>query len=439
MNDISKYHYYSNIACNPSLKVPYPIPNATLITVLLFIRHGIRSPAQKWNLPGNEGYWNCNGISQSTKFPKVFVNGKQYNYYHYDQSKNYLFPPSCEKSSLTDEGVWKLNELGHLYYKYSLMNNIISSTNFSNVFQIFSIRSSFVIRCIESALSFLNGFFSQFNGSINQPLHIETGEENDEPLAPSPFRSKIIYNHLLDYLKKENYENRLNKSEKIIEKFRKYLNISYPVHQFESLSFGDYINTLRCSKQEENVIRSINHTIPTEENLITPEIHKELMENVYFLEGNFYKSSKSSTIGPIFRLILEKLKKIKSKNPDHIFNLFSGHSETLSALLTGFGIKNEFTPPFGSHFLIEAWKSNNSQIFLRVALNGEVLKIVPIKEFKKYAKSIINEWDDSNLLIEQSTTSSIEQNDLNNSVSNQDFISPNFCLVKSNLVIPDHE
>lgn len=415
---MDKYQYYSGIKCNPSLKLPDPISNATLFTVLLFIRHGIRSPSHSWHYTGNEGQWNCNGIKDKTKFPNVYVNEDKYNYYQYDHNKKYLFPPSCERSSLTDDGTKQIYNLGKLYYKYALMNNITSSTNLSSSLSIFSIRSSYVIRCIESALSFLNGFFKQFEGSFNQTLQIKTGKNNDEPLAPSPFRSKVIYSHLVNYLMKDEYRKRFNKSEEIIKKFKKYLNVTYQDYEFESLAFGDYINTLRCSNQENKIIRSIDHQTPTEEKLITPEIHKELMENVYFLEGDFYNFSRKASIGPIFKLILEKLRNIKSKKTEHIFNLFSGHSETLSALLTGFGVKNDFTPPFGSHFLIEVWKPIDSKPFLRVLINGEIIKTIPLKEFKKYAKDLVNNDDQTIALTDQSTICRVDDKN----ASNQDHL-----------------
>lgn len=436
MNNLSRYDYFSKIRCNSPLKIPAPIPNATILTVLLFIRHGIRSPGQIWHFSGNEGEWNCDGLQKINKFSNIYVNENRYELYQYKKAKNYLFPPTCEKSSLTNEGINQLFELGQLYFNYSIMMNLISQTNLKDALKMFSIRSSFVTRCIESALSFLNGFFYQLEGTIDEKISIKSGKENEEPLAPSPFRSKLIYRHMMDYIKSEEYEKRLNRSEKIIQKFRKYLNISYPVHQFESLSFGDYINTLRCSNQEDNVIKSIDHERPKEKQLITPEIHKELMTNVYFLEGKFYNSTRSATIGPIFKLILEKLKKIKSNKIDHVFNLFSGHSETLSALLTAFGIENEFTPPFGSHFLIEAWKVNNGESFLRIALNGDVLKIIDLKEFKKYAKDLISEKvEQKNDELSESTTCNI----LNTTVLNEDHFIPGICEINKKIIISDQE
>lgn len=383
---------YSDLPCTAPLNIPDPVPNATLLTVLLFIRHGLRSPSQAWHLPGNEGQWNCNGIKDITRFPNVTVNGQKYDYYLFNKTKKYIFPPSCEASSLTDEGVQQLFDLGKLYYKYSINNNLISQTNLINFLSTFSVRSSYVTRCIESALSFLNGFFYKFDELLNQTFDIKTGQKNDEPLAPSPFRSDLIFQNMLKFIDQEEYRKRHRRSEELIQKFRKYLNISYLTHEFESLSFGDYINTLRCNRQEDEVIKSINFE-DEDEQLITPEIHREMMRNVFYMEGNFYNFSLAPTVAPIFKLILDKLKKINYKRPEHLFNLFSAHSETLSALITAFGYNSEFTPPFASHFLIEVWKPESSSSFLRVVLNGEEIKRISLHKFKKMAKKLVNQYD----------------------------------------------
>ena len=103
---------YSDIPCNAPLKAPSPFLNASILTVLLIFRHGMRAPAQIYHFPGNEGYWSCNGIKDDNKFLNVQVNGKPYKYIVYNKSKNYLFPPSCSRSALIDEGIQDLYELG---------------------------------------------------------------------------------------------------------------------------------------------------------------------------------------------------------------------------------------------------------------------------------------------------------------------------------------
>lgn len=390
------FHNYFDIPCRAPLKVPNPLPNASLLTILLFIRHGMRSPEQLWHLPGNEGHWNCNGIKNITKFQNVTINSQPYDYYFFNESKNYTFPPSCDKGSLVNEGVKQIFDLGGLYYNYSLSTHLISPIDFSNGLSIFSVRSSFVPRCIETALSFLNGFYQSYDGIINQTLEIETGKMYEEPLAPFPGGSKLMYQDAVKFIELEEYKNRINRSEEIIKNFKEYLNVTYPIHQIESLTFGDYINTLRCAEQEDEMIRSFNHEVPSEENLITPELHKEIMNNMHFMEAGFYNFSRAPSIAPIYKLILPKLKKITSKKPSHVFNFFSGHDGTLSALLTAFGMESEFPPPFASHFLIEVWKHENSNHVLRISFNGEVIKTIPLKEFKKAAKKLIKEYEKMN-------------------------------------------
>lgn len=388
------FHQYFDIPCSAPLNSPPPFPNATLLTILLFVRHGMRSPEQLWNLPGNEGHWDCNGTKHFSKFLNVIVNGQPYDHYQYNSSKQYQFPPSCDKGSLINEGTAQLFNLGKLYYNYSLENKLISPINSSYDLSMLFVRSSFVQRCIESALAFLNGFFESYNGTIQPNLEIETGKMFEEPLAPFPGGSKLMYEDALKFIELDEYKNRINRSKEIIKNFDKYLNVTYPIHEIESLTFGDYINTLRCANQEDEVIKTINHDIPTEENLITPDLHREIMNNMLFMEGGFYNFSRAPSIAPIYKLILPKLKKITSKKYKKVFNLFSGHDGTLTALMTAFGGEIEFPPPFASHFTIEVWHQNDSSYVLRACFNGNVIKTIPLKEFKKSAKKLIKEYDE---------------------------------------------
>lgn len=387
-------YQYFDFPCSAPLDSPPPFPNATLLAILLFVRHGMRSPEQLWNFPGNEGHWECNGTRYFSKFQNVMVNNQPYNHYEFNSSNKYKFPPSCDKGSLINQGTNQMFDLGKVYYNYSLFNNLISPINASYDLSKLSIRSSFVQRCIESALSFLNGFFDQYNGTIQQNLDIETGKMFEEPLAPFPGGSKLMYEDALKFIELEEYKTRINRSEEIISNFKKYLNVTYPIHEIESFTFGDYINTLRCSNQEDAVIKTINHEEPTEENLITPELHKEIMKNMVFMEAGFCNFSRAPSIAPIYKLILQKLKKITSKKPKTVFNLFSGHDGTLAALMTAFGMEIEFPPPFASHIAIEVWKQNDSSYILRASFNGRVIKTVPFKEFKKSAKILIKEYDE---------------------------------------------
>lgn len=392
---MSRYQYFSDLPCHAPLKIAPPLPNATLLTLLLFIRHGMRSPALILHHPGNEGSWNCTGMKNNTKFPHVAVNGKPYQYYEYDPTKKYVFPPSCQRSALVDEGITKIKEIGKLYYNYSLMYNLISpETDPHKALSMFSVRSSNAQRCIESGISFLNGFFNNYDGTFNETLEMDVGEEGKEPLAPSPFRNKLIFEQILKFIDQDDYRKRYVESEEIVQKFSKYLKIIYPVHEFESLTMGDFFNSVRCANQEEEMYRTPEHEDPSEEVLITPEMHRILMNNVFYLEGKFYNYSLPLPAGPILKLVVEKLDKIESEKPEKIFNLFSSHSETLSALIATFGIDCELPPPFNSHLLLEVWKPDDSSpIIIRFVLNGDQLKIVPLEDFMKNAMGIIKEYE----------------------------------------------
>lgn len=386
-------YQYSEIPCFAPLRTPPPFPNATLLSLFLFIRHGARAPEQIWHFPGNSGEWHCNGLGNFTKFRNVTVNNQPYTYYDFSTQKprpedRKLFHPTCHPGSLLDKGVQDLVELGKFYQNYAA-SNIDSFSSQLNLKQ-FYLRSSFIPRCIESALSFLNGFFDHIEEPINETIEFVTGQMNDDPLVIVPAASDLMLESSFRFAETDEYKQRIKELKEIIKKFDKYLNVSFPIHEMQALLFGDYINTLRCSKQDKTVIRDEGHTQPQEELMITPEIHKIILNDMNFFEAGFVKFDKIATLGPILQLILQRMESYYSLESHCKFSLFSGHDATLNALLTYFGTNTTYPPPFASQVLLEFWYSTRP--YLRVVYNGDVITTLPVSQFKKDAEILVAEY-----------------------------------------------
>ncbi|OHT08512.1 histidine acid phosphatase [Tritrichomonas foetus] len=362
--------FNTSILCVAPLQTPPPIPGATLLTLFLFTRHGMRSPEHLWHLPGNEGVWSCGDLSKVAlnKFKNISVNGKPFVYKSFNESEFYPFPPSCQKGMLLNEGIKELRDLGKLYKHYVIEHNVIPE-KFNK--DLFYVRSSYVPRCIDSAIAFTSGFY---DNDDDIEIDIPTGSFGHEPIAPFPGGSKLLFAEAEKFIETDEYKYRINRSKEIIAQFDDKLNVTFQMHELEALTFGDYINTMICS----------NQTLPFE---MTENLHSEIMNHMNFIESGFFNFTLNPTAGPIIELVLNKIEDYYGLESHSKFNYFSGHDGTIAALLEAFGQRTFSPPPFASHFLLEIWYSDRP--YLRAVYNGEVIKTMPLSEFKKWGLSLV--------------------------------------------------
>lgn len=406
----------SPIPCSGTLAHPEPVSNGYLLMLFLITRHGARSPSQDWAQKEYVGNWNCGNKFNDGFWRTPIVNGKKMEIFKNDPNKlEFLteedkqkatsffdlskaeyrvgFPPSCPNGNLLDEGVDQLLSLGKLYYHYlvEVAKFLPPKYDPKNIF----VRSSFVPRCVESAVSIINGMYPpENNGEI---LNITTGQYKNEPLCPYSESTEEFIELSKEFVKKDEFKRRKEYFQRLTN-LHNHLNMKLE-NDMDSLIVADFLNCFRCSgnelpfppypsTQEQYDKNNKNNGNDGNDNLIiNDEIFNELMSNMAFWEAGFLDFAGNASYGPIFELIMNHIDKHFSMDESTAkFVLFSGHDVTISAILNALGYL-DFTapPPFASHISIELWQLDKPH--LRFVFNGKVMQfrgkdLTPLDEFK---------------------------------------------------------
>ena len=364
------------IQCVAPLKHAEPLPNKTLLTLMMVTRHGARSPVDAWALPNETGTWICdkNEISgaQTKDEDRVYAPRlsaeavPHWRTYHQilDQTK---FPPSCGSSELLITGMQQHKELGEYYRKLLIDQMHFLSPNF-NPREIY-LRASKSDRCLRSLMSFMSGLYPEDYSSNNEVFQVVTGAPPLEPLNPDPYGYKDIQNAYDKFIHSEEYAKRRNYSMPIVQPLFDYLHLTPTWDMFTWL--GDWLYSFHCSDQ----------AIPA---IVTDEMFEVAMNDTVYYSGGLFAAYPNECSGAIWRLLIEHLDKILSGETSYKFNLFSAHDSTIEAILTKLGyFFTTSIPPYRSHLVFEIYDDNT----LRLVYNGDVLpingkEIISINNFK---------------------------------------------------------
>jgi hypothetical protein len=118
---------------------------------------------------------------------------------------------------------------------------------------------------------------------------------------------------------------------------------------------------------------------------LTDELFEHTLENMLAVEYGYAMRTLNLSYAPIKLVIVDELREQLAGRKKARFTLLSGHDVTTVAFLAGLGYDGlRVPPPYASHLAVEVWQRDG--LFLRVALNGEVLlidgkKLIPIEEF----------------------------------------------------------
>ncbi|KAH0790023.1 histidine acid phosphatase [Histomonas meleagridis] len=365
--------------CFAQPRVPPVVPNATLLTLLLFTRHGARVPFQHWESPDVKYEWHCgeNYYKRNHRIP--LVNGVPTNF-SYNSSEKHSFGPSCNDGSLLDQGVQQHINLGASFRKYLVDQTHLLPEQFNS--QLIYVRSSYALRCIESGVAFIDGLYPPL--SEGETLYVKTNDPDNEPLSPSPtiFKKKIIEFRDTDYVK-----NHIERFDRMMQPVADYFNITFH-DPFEKILLGDFVNTFRCNEQ------------PYPNDLVDPLLDMMLNDSAVFVDG-FPRYVQPDTDKPLIELLLNEIDAFYSGNKKSKFTLLSGHDMTLAILLFGIGCEElDVPPPFASHISVEIWRLENID-YIRFVFNGDIIPLkgkdmIPYKEFKeemnrKYQNNVTQE------------------------------------------------
>ena len=228
----------SQIPCSGTLAHPEPVSGGYLLMLFLITRHGARSPSQDWAQKEYLGKWNCGNVFNTGYWRKPIVNGQEMPIFRYNPNNvEYLtdedkekatsffdlskieykvsFPPSCPNGNLLDEGVDQLVSLGKLYRHYlvDLVKFLPQKYDPKNVY----VRSSFVPRCVESAVAIINGMYPPENNS--EILNITTGKYRNEPLCPYSESNDEFVELSKEFIKKDDFKQR----KEFFQKLKNYI------------------------------------------------------------------------------------------------------------------------------------------------------------------------------------------------------------------------
>lgn len=395
----------SEIPCNGQLISPNPISNGYILMLFLFIRHGARSPSYDCTKKEYTSEWNCGNVFNTGFWRTPVVNGEKTTIYKNDRniyksesdtsSKKWTtfftnndkitinFPPSCPSGNLIDSGVEHLISLGKLYRHYLIDEIHLLPRKYDpkNVF----VRSSFVHRCVESSVAFMNGMYPPENDS--EELHITTGHSKVEPLCPYSESTEKFDELSKEFVKTDEFKKR--------KEFFQNLNalqkdLDYKVeNEMDNLIIGDFLNCYRCSGNELP-LSSFNETENDNKSEVTKntEIFDKLMSNMAFWETGFLEFTGNLSYMPIFEMMVNYIDHLFAMDEKaHKFYLFSAHDVTISAVLVALGyLDYDSPPPFGAHLAAELWQLDKP--YLRFVYNGKVVPfrgkelMIPLDEFK---------------------------------------------------------
>lgn len=407
----------SQISCCGPLIPPKPVSNGYLLMLFLITRHGARSPSKNWAREEYLGKWECGNRFNTGFWRTPYVNGEKTEIYKNNPNnieflleeeksleslffcdfsqKEYKisFPPSCPKGNLLDLGVDQLVNLGNLYRNYLIKQTHLLPSKYDP--RTIYIRSSFVPRCIESAVAIINGLYPPDNDS--EILNIKTGLSQKEPLCPYSESANEFDELSKEFVKKDEYKKRIEFFNNLTN-LHKFLNMKV-VNEIDNLAVADFLNCFRCSGNElpfppfnqEKFNRIFDSGIEKvdSEKILSDDDYDKLMSNLAFYDAGFLNFSGNISYLPILKMISNQIDRLfEMEETVEKFILFSGHDATISAVLVALGhLDLTSPPPFASHLSVELWQIEKP--CLRFVYNGEVIKfrgneLTPLDEFRSF-------------------------------------------------------
>ena len=354
--------------CFPPPKFPNPVPNATLLSLFMFIRHGARVPIRKWENPNEKYEWHCGENYLNRNYRKPLVNNNYTLNFAYTKDKNYTFLPSCLPGMLLDTGVKQLQNLGKELNKYLVEETKLLPPKYDS--NLVYLRSSFYPRCIESSVALLDGLYPPERD--NETVNVTVNPPETEPLCPNPTWKGFLEKQD-DFVKSKEFTKSIKEFDEKMSAIARYYNVSFN-DDVEKLLVGDFINTHRCEKQ------------PYPKQLADPYYDDRMRNMALFVQG-FMEMIQPVGDKPIMEHLLNEIDKFYNGTAQNRFTLFSGHDITISTVLIFLGYNNlKYPPPFTSNILVELWKKD-SKDYIRFVYNGNVLPfkgkdMILLNEFK---------------------------------------------------------
>lgn len=340
--------------CESPLRTPPPVVNMTLISASLLFRHGMRTTFHRFDYNGSET-WLCDRPGAEAPRMRVGRAGSFKRRYHKVIPPHLAeYPPNCDFGELLVEGMQQHKELGGMFHDYFIERGMLPEY-FDPAFV--TVRTSTIERCIQSAMSFLNGFYPP--ATPGELINIREVADGTEILAPGRETCKEMDETYVKWTESEEYKNRQKQSQELFKPVFEALKISPDLW----MSFGDWLISYTCK----------GFMIP---DVVTQEIFDQATKDTSYSMWGYFQTSPKVAASAMWRLFLKDIDRFLAAEPGiGKLRIYSGHDSTIIALLVSLGIEDIGIPPFRSHFLMETWIDQRGKIFIRFVLNGNPIEL----------------------------------------------------------------
>lgn len=339
--------------CTGNLTLPEPAPNMSLIHVSVLTRHGQRPPTVAYLDSKYSGHWTCDdddAITPRTEAaPSVF-----YRYYKRLIDRDSLdYPSSCRSGDLTLFGQKQHVELGS-FYRDHYVNKLKFLPEKMDP-ELFRFYSSDVDRSFKSAESFLVGLYPVT--SDNEVLTIRTGAKLNNALRPNPDQCPILKEISKNFYSSKEFEEYAEKGWVYLSEIAEKLHIEKSAKNIHNICSG--IIPFLCSENE----------LPS---FVTQEAYDWCWEQAGYTQYHVYYANRTVPGSAIWRQLIAGIDDGVQKGIK--FVLQSAHDNTITSALIFLNYTEKYNPPYASHLNMEVYSDSSSQKFIRLSLNGKVVR-----------------------------------------------------------------
>ncbi|KAH0796056.1 histidine acid phosphatase [Histomonas meleagridis] len=343
--------------CDAPLAHADPIANGKLISVSLFLRHGKRTPMDKWFPEELRGSWVCDSDGTSLA-PRIYLsstNNKTRRYFNQLDYTLVQYPPNCQPGELVVDGMRQHHELGiyhQLYYGEQLrfIPKLIDP-------ELLNLRSSYVERTFRSGESYMYGLYPPVQPG--ESITFTTGTATVDPISPSYDSCSDLMNDWNKFISTPEYIARRENARRIYKPIYDALNRTFA--DVDWMFIGDLLASYICNGQP----------LPT---YITEEIIAQSKKDIAYYSYGLYNITRGNAGSGIWREYFRNTNSQLNGETKKKFWVYSGHDTTIMAMLSTLGIYKEELPPFRSHLAVELWEINNEK-YVRLDYNGELVPI----------------------------------------------------------------
>lgn len=362
---------YLNMTCVAPRRLISPL-NMTLLSVFIFLRHGERTPVDRW-MPKNDSreIWNCDSNDAIAPQMQSFArsnpsNPNSYTHRRYHSTldpKLIPFPKNCAKGQLTLDGMRQLKELGAFYHKELVLKRHFLPEYYDP--NLVDFRATYSDRAIRSLTSFLVGLYPNADDPDEIITFLTGTLSGREPLNPDPYGCKDLQDAYEDFISTDEFKERRDRAWEVHDELYKAIGLEKDHQNWQWI--GDWLYSYYC-----NTNADLTALIPKEVSDYSFEV---AMNDTAYYSNGFFDKYRDIPAGPIFRLLYEAIDKRLSGESQTKFSVFSAHDTTIAAILAYFGHANmRGIAPYRSHLAVEMYQSDHGPM-LRFSLNGEVITI----------------------------------------------------------------